>query len=99
MSMTKITTIPTYFITMTSTGIQEIKFPSTVTTMKHTPGFNYCANLTKLTFLSPTPFSLPSSTVIPSRVTNIYVPAASVDAYKTATNWSAYASKISAVPT
>ena len=28
----------------------------------------------------------------------IYVPAASVDAYKTATNWSNYASKIQAMP-
>ena len=99
MSMTKITQIPTYFITGTCTGIQEIKFPSTVTQMSHNPGFNYCANLTKLTFLSPSPFSIPSSTIIPSQVTNIYVPAASVDAYKTATNWSTYASIISAIPT
>ena len=32
------------------------------------------------------------------KISKIYVPAESVEAYKTATNWSNYASKIEAIP-
>jgi hypothetical protein len=40
--------------------------------------------------------TLGDSSAIPS-TTNIYVPAALVDSYKAATNWSTHASKISAI--
>ena len=60
--------------------------------------FNYCSSLTSVTVRATTPptlgynaFGSTSTTAI------IYVPAASVDTYKAATNWSTYASKIQAM--
>ena len=47
---------------------------------------------------SDTVCTLSSTNAIPSSVTNIYVPASLVDSYKSATNWSSFASKIKASP-
>ena len=61
--------------------------------------FWYCMALTSVTIEATTPPTLGGSTVFEE--TNncpIYVPAESVDAYKTATNWSSYASRIQAIP-
>ena len=55
-----------------------------------------CSSLTSITINAITPPTLGSS-AIPSNVTNIYVPAGSVDAYQKASGWSNYASKISAI--
>ena len=58
-------------------------------------------NCSKLTTLyigteSDTVCTLSSTNAIPSSVTDIYVPEALVDSYKTATNWSSFADKIKA---
>ena len=45
---------------------------------------------------SDTVCTLSSTNAIPSSVTDIYVPEALVDSYKTATNWSSFADKIKA---
>lgn len=61
--------------------------------------FLRCSALQSITFLATTPPLLASSNAFNG--TNncpIYVPAARVNAYKAATNWSAYASRIQAIP-
>ncbi len=61
--------------------------------------FYYCTSITSLTVKATTPPTLGVGTIMnaPASFT-IYVPASSVDAYKAATNWSKYASKIQAIP-
>ena len=62
--------------------------------------FSYCTSLTSVTCLAENPPELGTSAVFYN--TNncpIYVPPESVDAYKSATNWSTYASRIQAIPT
>ena len=61
--------------------------------------FNFCSTLTSITILTTTPPTLGSSVFNNTNNCPIYVPAESVDAYKTATNWSAYADRIQAIPT
>ena len=60
--------------------------------------FNSCSALTTLYIgtESDTVCTLSSTNAIPSSVTDIYVPEALVDSYKTATNWSSFADKIKA---
>lgn len=52
----------------------------------------YCTTLTKLTILATTPPTL--YTPLGTTTFQIYVPAASVDAYKNASGWSTMASRI-----
>lgn len=60
--------------------------------------FNNCFSLTSVTVLAETPPTLGSGVFSGTHNSLvIYVPAASVDAYKTATNWSSYASRIQAI--
>lgn len=60
--------------------------------------FNNCTSLTTMTVKATTPPSLADSDAIPNTIQTIYVPENSVDAYKSATNWSSFASKIKAIP-
>lgn len=61
--------------------------------------FAMCSGLTSVTCLATTPptvgFNMFYDT---SNALTIYVPSASVNAYKTATNWSTYANRIQAIP-
>ena len=59
--------------------------------------FDECPLLTSITINATTPPLIDSSTFNNFSGT-IYVPAASVDAYKAANNWSTYASRIQAIP-
>lgn len=62
--------------------------------------FRYCSSLTSITVNATTPPTLGGTTVFDD--TNncpIYVPAASLETYKTANRWSDYASRIQAIPT
>ena len=58
--------------------------------------FESCSALTTLYIgiESDTVCTLSSTNAIPSSVTDIYVPDALVESYKTATNWSSFANKI-----
>ena len=60
--------------------------------------FRFCSKLTTLYIgtESDTVCTLSSTNAIPSSVTDIYVPDALVESYKTATNWSSFADKIKA---
>lgn len=61
--------------------------------------FNGCSNLTSITINATTPPTLSNVNAF-SNTNNcpIYVPSASVDTYKAATNWSSLASRIQAIP-
>lgn len=76
-------------------AVTKIEFPSTVATFTGSQGFVNLYGMSEYHFKQTTPPSVPASIFnnIPTDC-KIYVPAASVDAYKAATTWSSYASKI-----
>ena len=78
------------------TSLTSIEIPSSVTSIGDNAFYN-CSKLSTITILSITPPTLGSSP-IPSGIEHIYVPAASVDAYKAADIWDEFADKISAIP-
>ena len=85
-------------------SLKYLEIPSTVTSI----GANalsyiaeYGTEKSTYVFLPATPPTIQSTTFSSSgsgNVKKIYVPAASLDAYKTATNWSTYASHMEAIP-
>lgn len=80
-------------------SLKNISIPSNVTSISHRALRN-CSGLTSITVEATTPPTLAADKVFDG--TNncpIYVPAESVDAYKSATNWSTYASRIKTIPT
>ena len=60
--------------------------------------FYWCTGLTSVTVEAATPPTLGSEVFTNTRNCPIYVPAASVNAYKIATNWSSYANRIQPIP-
>ena len=79
-------------------ALTKITIPDGVTSIGKY-AFAYCSKLTSITIKATTPPTLGSSAFDNTNNCPIYVPAASVDTYKTATNWSAYADRIQAIPT
>lgn len=80
-------------------NLKNISIPSNVTSIGHRALRN-CSGLTSITVEATTPPTLAEDSVFDG--TNncpIYVPSQSVSAYKSATNWSTYASRIQAIPT
>lgn len=96
LSNTQITRLETN--TFYAAHVTEMDLPSTLHYIALRV-FGSTPEIVTLTCRAVTPPTLASSSVFNSRLTNIYVPSASVDTYKTATNWSTYASIISAIPT
>ena len=82
------------------TGLTQITIPAGITTINNA-AFSGCSNLTSVTILATTPPTLTNSNAFPKFNTGfkIYVPAASLDIYKSATNWSDIASYMEAIPT
>lgn len=79
-------------------GLTAFTIPSSVTNIGNN-AFTGCTKITTVTCEATTPPTLGGTSVFDSnKVTTIYVPAASVDTYKAADKWSAYASKIQAIP-
>ena len=75
-------------------ALESIELPSTVTAIGPS-AFQYCTGLIRVSIIAGTPPSLGSSAFANCpALTGIYVPDDSVEAYKTATNWSAYANII-----
>lgn len=70
-------------------GFADIKIPKTVTSIGDAAFWN--CTITNFICYAPTP---PVAQSYAINGTNIYVPDESVDAYKSATNWSAYADQI-----
>ena len=77
-------------------GLTSVDLPRSVTNIGES-AFNGCTNLRSVTCKATTPPSLGSDAFANcSNDLKIYVPKASVESYKTATNWSTYADKIEA---
>lgn len=82
-----------------NTAIQEVLIYSGVTSI-NSHAFNNCTQLAKVTILAVTPPTLGDSAFADNKAgRKIYVPAESVEAYKTAAGWSTYADDIEAIPT
>lgn len=77
--------------------LTNVTIPKSVTRIGYEV-FSNCSGLTSVTILATTPPTLRSTGAF-SDTNNcpIYVPSESVDAYKTATNWSALADRITAI--
>ena len=79
------------------TGLTSLVIPSNVLSIDN-KAFSKCSGLTSVTVESTTPPKL-GSYVFNYTSCPIYVPPESVDAYKAASKWSNYASRIQAIPT
>ena len=79
-------------------SLSSIEIPNSVTSIGDR-AFSNCKSLSSITVNAVTPPTLGSSVFNNTNNCPIYVPAESVDAYKSATNWSTYASRIQAIPT
>ena len=79
-------------------GLQIVTIGTGVTSIGGS-AFGFCNNLQRITIDAVTPPTLTgtSSTTFPNNGCPIYVPAESVNAYKTASGWSNYASRIQAI--
>lgn len=70
--------------------LTSITIPSSVTSINY-QAFGGCNSLTTMRIEATTPPTLQNRNAISTATTQIQVPMASVDAYKTATNWSNFA--------
>ena len=61
--------------------------------------FQYCTSLISITVKATTPPSMPANALYDTNNCIIYVPAESIDTYKTTGWWQNYASRIQAIPT
>ena len=81
-----------------NTSLTSVTIPSGVTSIG-VAAFNGCRGLTSVTVNATTPPTLGKYVFTSTNNYPIYVPSESVNAYKAATNWSTYASRIQAIPT
>lgn len=78
------------------TYLRYIIIPSSVTTFGNSV-FGNCVRLTSITVKATTPPTLGSNVFNKTNNCPIYVPAESVEAYKAASGWTSYASRIQAI--
>ena len=91
-----VTTIGGYAFNMCS-SLTSINIPSGVTSIGE-EAFYMCSSLQSMTFNSTIPPTLYEYGLDDTNDCPIYVPAGSVNTYKSATNWSEYAERIEAIP-
>lgn len=77
--------------------VSSVVLPSTVSEINDFT-FYGCDNMSSLYVYATTPPTITGSTVFKNMTGTIYVPAASVETYKTASGWSGLASRIQAIP-
>ena len=77
-------------------SLTTITIPNSVISIGNI-AFIFCHKLTEVTVQATTPPSLGSDAFYDSGISRIYVPAESLDAYKTANGWKDYADKIWAI--
>lgn len=77
-------------------SLSSIEIPDSVTSIGDF-AFDNCSNLESITVNAATPPTLGTNVFTYTNDCPIYVPSGSVDAYKSATNWSTYASRIQAI--
>lgn len=87
-----------YFAFWHCNSLTSVTIPSSVTSIGSW-AFQDCKGLTSITINAVTPPSLASDGFKNTNNCPIYVPTASVSAYQSASGWSAYASRIQAIPT
>ena len=80
------------------TKLTTLVIPSNISSINSSAFYN-CSGLRSITVHSATPPTLGSSAFNNTNDCPIYVPQESVDAYKAASGWSKYASRIQAIPT
>ena len=80
------------------TELSSVVIGSSVTRIRDS-AFSRCSSLTNITVHSVTPPTLGYDVFYNTNNCPIYVPPESVDAYKAASGWSDYASRIQAIPT
>lgn len=90
------TTIPMSMISGCS-SLQKADVPASVTAINDSAFGGVSYSLSVIRVYPTTPPTLGTS-VFTTNIKKIYVPAESVEAYKSATNWSNYAEKIEAIP-
>jgi len=78
-------------------GLTSVTIGDGVTSIGY-GAFQECSGLTSVTVNATTPPTLDGEAFYDTNNCPIYVPSASVDTYKAATNWSTYASRIQAIP-
>lgn len=87
-----------YYAFKSCLKLNNVVLPATVTTLRN-ECFNSCTSLKTMTVKATTPPECPNGNPFAGTTFNvIYVPAESIDAYKTATHWSNHASKYQAIP-
>lgn len=79
-------------------GFTSITVPSSVSSIEYA-AFQNCSGLTSITVDRATPPTISLKVFDGTNNCPIYVPSESVDAYKAASGWSSYASRIQAIPT
>ena len=77
-------------------GLTSVTIPNSVTSIGEWT-FGGCSSLTSVTIYAATPPTLGSYVFFNTNNCPIYVPATSVNAYKSASGWSEYASRIQAI--
>ena len=82
-----------------NSSLRSVVIPSSITQIQGA-AFYVCSCLSEVHLLSPDPPSLYQSTVFDNSADGLvfYVPAGSLEAYQTATNWSAYADQMQEEP-
>ena len=78
-------------------SLTSVTIPDSVTSIGDW-AFGFCTSLTSVTVNATTPPTLGTYAFNNTNNCPIYVPAASVSAYQSATNWSSYALRIQAIP-
>ena len=77
-------------------SLSSIEIPNSVKSISNS-AFYRCTSLTSITVNAETPPTLGTNVFNYTNDCPIYVPSGSVNAYKSATNWSKYASRIQAI--
>ena len=78
-------------------GLTSVTIGSGITSIGGS-AFYYCSNLNSVTCFATTPPAIGTTVFDNTNNCPIYVPSASVDAYKAASRWSDYADRIQAIP-
>lgn len=90
--------IPTYFVSSSSLTAVTLGGVSSISNQYGLGGCDSGASRRVLTMLDTTPPTIGTTSISLFYPTVIYVPASAVNTYKSASNWSNFASKIQAIP-